>query len=308
MTRALEELENLARNPDVPILIEGETGTGKTMVARHIHSISPRGAGPFQEVSLAALEDALANSDLFGHVVGGFTGAVRDRAGYFASAQHGTIFLDEISKASRGVQQKLLAAVEQREIRPVGSDRVVRVDTRIIAASNMPLADAVRDAGFLQDLYARLKMFRVSLPPLRERRADIPLLVERFVAAHATGRHPPTISDALMHALCTAEWPGNLRELSGTLQRLLLDAGNATTITFDHCCDALHWLADLGGLGGPLTPERVAQVLAESENNVTHAAHKLGVSRATLHRFLKRRSRDLGQGARGCRATPETRS
>ncbi|MGH7653510.1 MAG: sigma 54-interacting transcriptional regulator [Gemmatimonadaceae bacterium] len=294
MKGALAELERLARNPTVPILIEGETGTGKTMVARHLHEISPRAAGPFAHVMLAGLDDSLANSDLFGHVPGAFTGALGLRKGIFASAQHGTIFFDEIGKASRAVQQKLLTAIEQREIRPVGSDCIMHVDTRVIAASNVPLADAVAAGEFLPDLYARIRTFRVTIPPLRKRRADIPLLVERFVAEHIRedgAADVPTVSAELMHAFVTADWPHNVRELSATIQWLLIAADGAAELTLDHCRGPLSWLV-AGEEPGPLTAEQAERALAEANGNVSQAARILGKDRSTLYRALHRPTGD----------------
>jgi DNA-binding NtrC family response regulator len=292
MTRALEQLERLARNPDVPILIEGETGTGKTMIARQLHALSPRAAGPFQHVTLAALEDTLANSDLFGHVAGAYTGADVHRAGCFVAAQHGTVFLDEIGKASPAIQQKLLHAVEQHEVTPLGSDRSVRVDVRVIAASNLMLADAVASGKFLPDLYARLESFRVRLPPLRERRADISLLIERCIEQHtfAAGnmRSRPTLSAPLMSALQRAPWPGNVRQLNGTIQRLLIEAEGAAEITFSHCPEMLRWLSDLQSDATPLSGPRIERAMVEARNNKTMAARALGIDRSTLHRALKR--------------------
>ncbi len=204
MVRALDELGRLASDRDVPVLIEGESGTGKTLLARYVHALSPRSEGPFQHVLVAALDDALASSELFGHVVGAFTDARRDRPGYFALANRGTLFLDEIGKASLSVQRKLLHAIEHGEIHPIGSDVTLRIDTRVVAASNVPIADLVTGGEFLPDLYARIESFRVRLPPLRERRADIELLVNSCVVehAHALGlTNVPSVDDTLMHAL-----------------------------------------------------------------------------------------------------------
>lgn len=290
MTNALADLESLARHADVPILIEGETGTGKTIVARHLHAVSQRAGGPFEQVTLAALDDQLANSDLFGHVPGAFTGAVGTRKGLFASAQHGTIFLDEIGKASTIVQQKLLTAIEQHEIRPVGSDRTVSVDARVIAASNVPLATAVAANTFLPDLYARMETFRVALPPLRERRADIPLLIERLLEKHAqaAGREAPGIRDDLMRALLNADWPGNVRQLSATLQRLLISANGAAELTIEHCRGTLSWISEESALRGPLTAEQVQKALIDAHGNMSLAARRLGKSRSASYRALDR--------------------
>jgi DNA-binding NtrC family response regulator len=246
MLRALDQLECLARAPEMPVLLEGESGTGKTLIARYLHALSSRGSGPFHQVVLAALDDALATSELFGHVAGAFTDARHGRPGSFVSAHQGTLFFDEVGKASLSVQRNLLHAIEHGEIRPLGSDRTLRVDVRIVAASNVPVADIVASAAFLPDLYARLENFRLTLPPLRERRADIPLLVERCVTAHAqrlcADGWRPTIDPRFMHALQRAPWPNNVRQLSATVRRLLLEAYGAPEITIEHCRENLAWL------------------------------------------------------------------
>ncbi len=296
MLRALEQLERLARDPEVPILLEGESGTGKTLIARHLHALSPRARGPFQPVVLASVDDSIAGSELFGHVPGAFTDARQKRAGCFVSAHQGTLFLDEVGKASPSVQRKLLHVIEHGEIRPLGSDRTARVDVRIIAASNIPVADLVASSAFLPDLYARLETFRVRLPPLRERRADIPLLVERCLAEHTRARGGdewrPTIDDELMRALELAPWPNNVRQLSATIRRLMLDADGAPRITFAHCTGALAWLGHARTEKSVLSTARIKQALGECRNNKSLAARKLGVHRTTLYRALGHPPRD----------------
>jgi DNA-binding NtrC family response regulator len=287
--RALEQLERFARDRDVPILIEGETGTGKTTIARHLHQKSPRAAGPFDYVVLSALDDALANSELFGHVTGAFTDARSNRVGHFASAHGGTLFLDEIGKASAVVQRKLLHAIEYGEVRPLGADRDMRVDVRIVAATNTPLDALVERDVFLPDLYARLDTFRVRLPALRERRADIPVLVEYYLAQHASSCGydgvTPRVDDALMDALSNAEWPYNLRQLHSTVHRLLLEAEGALTITLAHCRDNLAYLCEHARRPAcALTLGEIEHAIADAGNNVSRAAKALGIDRTTLHR------------------------
>ncbi|MEP6730593.1 MAG: sigma 54-interacting transcriptional regulator, partial [bacterium] len=174
--RVLARARRFARDRTATLLIEGESGTGKTRFARYLHAISPRAAKPYRSVVLSTIDDTLAASELFGHVSGAYTDARHARAGHFVSANGGTLFLDEIGKASLSVQQRLLHAVEYGEFRPVGSDRDMHVDVRIIAASNLPLETQVANDRFLPDLYARLSVFLLTLPPLRDRKADIPLL------------------------------------------------------------------------------------------------------------------------------------
>jgi two-component system, NtrC family, response regulator AtoC len=288
---ALDRVDRFARDRQAAILIEGESGTGKTTIARYLHQRSPRAAGPYHCVVLSTLDDSLASSELFGHVAGAFTDARHSRAGHFVSANTGTLFLDEIGKASRVIQQKLLHAVEYGEVRPVGSDRDMRVDVRIILASNVPLSRLVEKGEFLPDLYARIGMFRVVLPPLRERRADIPMLVRRNVANHAAHCGydvPPEVDEDLLRALQAAPWPENLRQLDATMHRLLVEAQGAMTISLEHCVDDLAYLRDDEGCSVPLTPERVDVAITRA-GSISGAARLLGVDRTTVHRFQRRR-------------------
>jgi DNA-binding NtrC family response regulator len=287
----LRRARRLAGDRTAPILIEGETGTGKTTIARMIHDNSPRASAPFRAVILSTLDDALASSELFGHMEGAFTGARHSRKGLFATGHGGTIVLDEIGKTSMPVQQKLLHVVEYGEFRAVGSDLDLRVDVRIVAATNVPLEKLVADGLFLPDLYARLQLFRLRLPALRERRADIPTLVEHYVVKHAPACGydvPPTIDPELMAALQRTDWPHNLRQLDGTIHRLLIDAEGARTITLAHCIDDLAYLQG-SAPRPPLTDDRVASALG-SAGSVAGAARLLGVDRTTVHRFLRRQS------------------
>jgi DNA-binding NtrC family response regulator len=255
-----------------------------------LHEQSPRAAGPFHNVVLSTLDDSLASSELFGHVAGAFTDARHSRAGHFVSAAGGTLFLDEIGKASRLVQQKLLHAVEYGEIRAVGSDRDLRVDVRIVVASNVSLSDLVSSGLFLADLYARVQLFRVILPPLRERRIDIPVLARHYVAIHAPGcgyDASPAIDAQLMQALEGADWPANLRQLDTTMHRLLIEAEGDTVLTLRHCTEDLEHLRT--HTRGPLTRARVDGALAQA-GTVSGAAKLLGVDRTTVHRFQRRRT------------------
>lgn len=287
---AILRLARFARDDTAPILLQGESGTGKTSMARSVHAASARGGGPFQHVVLSTLDDSLASSELFGHVAGAFTDARQARAGQFASANGGTLFLDEIGKASRALQAKLLHALEYGEIRPVGSDRNLRVTARIIAATNADLDRLVECGDFLADLHARLEAFRIMLPPLRERRADIPVLarecVQRHAAACGYGDRPPEIDEALMAALRRAPWPNNLRQLDGTLHRLMLEAEGAPVLTLGHCTDSLSYLATGRSDPRTLTAEQIERALAESGGSKSGAARRLGVDRKTLRRIM----------------------
>jgi DNA-binding NtrC family response regulator len=241
-------------------------------------------------VVLSTLDDNLAASDLFGHVRGAYTDARQNRSGCFSSASGGTLFLDEIGKASASVQRKLLHAIERREIWPVGSDRPIRIDVRLVAATNVPLVELVASAGFLPDLLARLSAFRVRIPSLRERAGDIPALVDQFLDARATqcgyAAGPPSMETRLLRLLQAAEWPNNLRQLDATVQRLLINADGARVLTLEHLGD------DIADLEAPaseqtLTPARVRQVV-EAAGSKTDAARLLGVTRQTVHRYLTR--------------------
>jgi two-component system response regulator HydG len=288
--QALVSLEKFGRDRTATVLIEGESGTGKTILARRLHELSPRRQAPFRACVLSALDDALASDELFGHVAGAFTGARESRAGLFASAAGGTVFLDEIGKASLTVQQKLLHVIEYHEIAPLGADRVVPVDVRVVAASNLPLEQLVRDGTFLPDLYARLKCFRIVLPPLRARAQDIPQLVLQCLTRHAREcgyLSAPTIDDALMAALTNAPWPDNLRELDGTIHRLLVEADGADVLTTALCVGDLAHLVAAASPKAPLEITVVRRALAESDNKKARAARLLGVSRSTVHRVLR---------------------
>lgn len=286
--RAASQIARFARHPSIPVLLEGEAGTGKTTFAREIHRLSPRAAGPFCHVLLSSLDDALAASELFGHVAGAFTDARRNRHGQFASASGGTLFLDEIGKASRSVQQKLLHAIEYREIRPVGSDRPIKIDTRIIVATNVSLNSLVDEGLFLPDLLARLEVYRIELPPLRERRGDIRALTASALTRHATEcgySSVPTVDALLMDALESANWPNNVRQLDATVQRLLVEAEGSAILNLSHCRDSLAYLRDARPAAA-LTRETVELAIAR-EGGVTAAAKSLGVHRTTLHRHLR---------------------
>ena len=292
--RVVAQLERFARDGSATILLEGESGTGKTTLARFIHARSPRATRPFQQVVLSTIEDPLAGSELFGHITGAYTDARQSRSGQFASANGGTIFLDEIGKASLAVQYKLLHVVERGEFRPVGSDRDMRVDVRLVAASNVCLADEAANGRFLPDLYARLCSFRIRVPSLRERRADIPMLVAQSLGAHVqrTGHGAiPRVHPELMDALQRAEWPNNLRQLDAAMHRILVDADGAPELTLDHCEDESLGLHRYAEAARELTPERIADAI-EREGSVSAAARLLKVDRTTLHRHRRRIQRD----------------
>ena len=211
---------------DTTVLVYGESGTGKEFIVRMIHDQSPRAGGPFVSINCAALTETLLESELFGHVRGAFTGAVRDKAGLFEVAANGTLFLDEIGEVAPTVQAKLLRALQEREIRRVGAERTIKVNARVVAATNRDLRAAVDAGTFREDLYFRLGAFVITVPPLRERREDIPALVHDFVrrAAARVKKDVETVSAEAMTALMNYSWPGNVRELEHAIERAVIVA------------------------------------------------------------------------------------
>jgi len=219
----LEELDIVAPT-DATVLILGETGTGKELVARAVHSRSRRRAHPFVKTNCAAIPTGLLESELFGHEKGAFTGAVAPRVGRFELANRGTIFLDEIGDTPLELQPKLLRVLQEREFERLGSSRTVRTDARLVAATNVSLPEMVEEKRFRADLYYRLNVFPIHLPPLRERREDIPLLVRHFARhfAQRTGRRIKWIPSSAMKALVEYTWPGNIRELQNLIERAVI--------------------------------------------------------------------------------------
>ncbi|MCH9688893.1 MAG: sigma 54-interacting transcriptional regulator [Deltaproteobacteria bacterium] len=224
LSPSMRELARLARqvaDADMPVLIRGETGTGKEVLAQAIHAWSRRANRPFVKLNCAAIPEHLVESELFGHVRGAFSGATRDRAGRFVTANHGTILLDEIGDMPSAVQGKLLRVLQEHTFEPVGSDRSVKVDVRVLAASHVDLEAAVKAGRFREDLYYRLAVFPLELPPLRQRSEDIPSIAQRTLdeMSRRTGRGPWSLSDAARDRLLAARWPGNVRELVNVLER-----------------------------------------------------------------------------------------
>jgi len=219
------ELVSAARST---VLITGETGTGKELVARAVHDRGPRPHSPFVKVNCAAIPDALIESELFGYVRGAFTGAATSKRGKFALAHGGSIFLDEIGTMNVGVQAKLLRVLQEREIEPLGAERAERVDVRVIAATNRDLRQLVREGRFLDDLFYRLYVVPISVPPLRERIDDIPMLMDHFIDKHATrnGRVIEAVEDGIVEWLQKHRWPGNVRELENTIERAVVLSGS----------------------------------------------------------------------------------
>jgi transcriptional regulator with PAS, ATPase and Fis domain len=272
------------------VLIRGESGTGKEVIARAIHDNSDAASGPFVAVNCAALPQTLLESELFGHVRGSFTGAVGDRRGRFAQAGDGTIFLDEIGDTTPEFQTKLLRVLQAREYTPVGADKVERTNARVIGATHRNLEDLLTSGGFREDLYYRLRVFEVVVPPLRERMGDLPLLAEKLIlrASAQAAVETPTLSDAALELLRAHSWPGNVRELENCLTRAVLLA-SGSVIRPDHISitSASEKVTPLATLAD-VDREHITRVLAAAGGNKSRAAKILRVSRARLNRLLQR--------------------
>jgi DNA-binding NtrC family response regulator len=286
----------LAARSDSPVLITGETGTGKELVARSLHEFSPRSRRPFVPVNCGALTETLLESELFGHERGAFTGAVAAGKGLFEQAQGGTLFLDEITETSPGFQVKLLRALQEGEVRPVGSRRVVRVDVRIVAAANQDPEELMNHARFRRDLYYRLGVVRLTVPPLRERKEDIPQLVAHFLRriSERLGRPVRMTAESLARLQAYA-WPGNVRELENVIERAAVLKTDLAIVPED-----LEFLvgreseaaSDLGELD-LVERDKIVEVLKEAAGNKAEAARRLGIERKTLYRKARRLGIDL---------------
>ena len=297
MRRIFEIVSHIS---DVPanVLIIGESGTGKELVARAIHYNSPRCRGPFIPVNCAAIPETLLESELFGYLRGAFTDAKKDRKGLFQEASGGTLFLDEISEVPVNLQAKLLRVIEDKEVRPLGANQGEKVDVRILAASNRDLEQLVSEGRFRQDLFYRLNVIRVDLPPLKERPEDIPLLVEHFLQkfSQKTKRKVTGVAEEVLAALVNYHWPGNVRELEHTIERAFL-LGKGEKIGLN---DLPSQLLARSGREAPLEEavsrgytlrdlerEYIKKVLETMGGNKTEAAKILGVDRTTLYRKLE---------------------
>jgi transcriptional regulator with GAF, ATPase, and Fis domain len=222
--REVYRLTRLVAATPATVLLVGETGTGKEVVARAIHRLSPRADGPYVRVNCGALAEGLLESELFGHVKGAFTGAIDNKTGRFEAAHGGTIFLDEISNIHAKTQVKLLRVLQEKEFERVGESRTIRVDTRVVAATNQFLTDEIEAGRFREDLYYRLNVWPIYLPPLRERREDVPLLAQHFLEKRAEEHRcdPPTLTPEMVQVLQSHDWPGNVRELENYVERAVV--------------------------------------------------------------------------------------
>jgi two-component system nitrogen regulation response regulator NtrX len=281
------------------VLIEGESGTGKELVAKAIHALSPRRNAPFVSVNCAALPEPLLESELFGHMKGAFTDAHQTRKGLFETAHHGTLLLDEVGEMALSMQVKLLRALQEKRVRRVGSAEEIDVDARVIAATNRPLERLVRERQFREDLYYRLNVIPILVPPLRHRREDIPLLAEHFRErfSREIGKPVRRIASETMDRLVTYNWPGNVRELANLVERLSIL--NGPTV------DAVAVRQVLRGGGPPTMPSAAVGVpltealdeyeralitaaLTQADGNVAEASRILQTDRANLYRRLRR--------------------
>lgn len=280
---------------DVPALIQGETGTGKELTAIAIHKESRRARNHFVPVNCGAIPEGVLESELFGHVKGAFTGAIRDKKGYFELADGGTIFLDEVGEMSPNTQVKLLRVLQDGRFERVGSEKTIQMDVRVISATNKKLEREVATGRFRKDLYYRLCVIPITLPPLRERRGDIPLLVEHFLSHYTQGpEHKNTILiPTALSILMAHSWPGNIRELQNVLQFALIKSGGHL-IEPEHLCPPLSEVIPSSSTlmvqnrGQKLNVANVTKALKKTDGNRKRAAAILGVSRSTLYRFFDR--------------------
>ncbi len=300
------DIRLLQESTTTSVLINGESGTGKELIARAIHFGSSRRDGPFVPVNCAAMPAELAESMLFGHVKGAFTGAATDRVGYFEMAHEGTVFLDEIGDMSQALQAKLLRVLEDGEIWRVGASEGRRMDFRLVTATNMDLQRCIQEGSFRPDLYFRVARFEVTAPPLRDRREDIPLLFRHFLKLYATemGREPPNLDTGVLESLQQYGFPGNVRELKNIAERALIESGGTEiqphhlhfltepspmvteTVESKDELPPLHLPLDLDEAAGQAERWVVQSAMARANGNVSEAARLLGTNRTRVYRVL----------------------
>jgi PAS domain S-box-containing protein len=295
---------HLAANAHTTVLILGETGTGKELAAEAIHFASARKQGPLVKVNCSALSESLLESELFGHVKGAFTGAIKDKVGRFEAANGGTIFLDEIGDISPLIQLKLLRVLQEREIEPVGSSQTQKVDVRVIAATNRDLRNLVREGRFRQDLYYRLRVFQIDLPALREHKEDIPLLAESFMERfnRQTGKSIHSVSSEVRQCFMDYCWPGNVRELENTIEHAYVTCQGNEIGLFDlppelrrsefraaECAGraATRPQVESEVASGAITREQLVTMLENCGWKKAEVARRLGLNRATIWRKMK---------------------
>lgn len=290
-----ETIHKLSRK-DTPISIEGESGTGKGLLAKTIHNYSPRKNQAFVEVNVGAIVPQLMESELFGHAKGAFTGAIRDNLGIILSAHGGTLFLDEITEIPPELQVKLLGVLQDRVVRPVGGERKVPVDVRIITATNRPLKEAVASGEVREDFYYRIRVLPLLIPPLRERKEDIPVIVGHILKKlQAAGKsRVNAISPEAMNLLLSYDWPGNVRELENLLERCTATSSSRKKIQLQDLPKELLETSRLSAADeGPLNlrdleVDAIQKALSRTASNKTLAAELLGIDKSTLHRKIRR--------------------
>ncbi len=295
MQQLLEQAKLLARS-DINIMIRGESGTGKELLASTLQAASNRASKPFIAINCSAIPADLLESELFGHVKGAFTGASRDNKGLFASADGGTVFLDEIGDMPAPLQVKLLRVLQEQKIRPVGSQQDIGIDVRVLSATHQNLEDAIRDGGFREDLYYRLNVASLSLPPLRERRADVQLLAKHFLQsiAQRTRSSPKRFSAEALCALMSYDWPGNIRQLSNVVEQLAALSPAAiigeaqTTAALPQEKLKTEAIPSLAQARKQFERDYLEQVLISTQGNVTDAARQAGRNRSDFHKLIKK--------------------
>ena len=294
--RSLFRLIKLVANTSTTVLIQGESGTGKELVSRAIHYHSPRRNRPFVTIDCGALPETLLESELFGHMRGSFTGAISNKKGLFEEADGGTILLDEIGDTTQAFQSKLLRVLQEGEIRPVGSNKNVKVDVRVIAATNKDLREGVEKKTFREDLYYRVAVVPVAIPPLRERKEDIPLLVDHFIKKYCEQncQAPKQVSAQIMKILIDYPWRGNVRELENIIERVvLMSPGPELKLEGlfleqtpeDEVVNPLRQMTHLAT--EMVEREKIAEAMKKARGNRTQAARLLGISRATLYNKMR---------------------
>jgi PAS domain S-box-containing protein len=277
---------------DATVLVLGESGTGKELIARAIHHQSPRSQFPFVKVNCSALAETLLESELFGHVKGAFTGAYRDKIGRFELAQQGSIFLDEIGDISPNIQLKLLRVLQEREVERVGDSKVINVDVRIIAATNRNLRQLVDEMKFREDLFYRLNVIPVSIPPLRERKEDIPLLLDHFISAfnEQTEKNIAGITKEALNILMDYDWPGNIRQLENAVEHAFVKTHGRSiepiSLPVEICLGSKHFQTSLEGSKDDR--EKLIAALQQTGWNKAKASRELGIDRVTLWRKMKK--------------------
>jgi len=289
MKRVIELVETVAPT-DATVLITGESGTGKEVVARAIHAASPRRFNPMVTIHCGALTETLLESELFGHEKGAFTGAQARKKGKFEVAEGGTVFLDEISDISLRTQTDLLRVLQEKEIVRVGDSHPVKVDFRAVAATNKRLEKLVEEGSFRPDLYYRLNVFTIDLPPLRARREDIPLLATHFISKLSAqmNRQPQRLSAAALEALVDYSWPGNVRELENSIERALLISRTPELAPSDFPFQTVRVEPSSGRRLEDIERSHIERVLADTNCNLSHAARVLDIDRTTLYNKIRR--------------------